>query len=139
MKAILKRILADCKHYKNILFILMLYLCGTQLIFHASCPSVILLGLPCPGCGLTRAGICLLRGNLAGAVSINPTIFLWITLLLYFFICRYIRNQQPKHSLLFATLIGIAAIIWFLYSAFRGNTIPVGCLGLMKQMLLFLE
>ena len=36
------------------------------------CPFAFLSGLPCPGCGLTRAGFCLLRGDLGGAVAMSP-------------------------------------------------------------------
>lgn len=36
------------------------------------CPSRLLLGLPCPGCGMTRAVAALLRGDLAGAFILHP-------------------------------------------------------------------
>jgi Protein of unknown function (DUF2752) len=36
------------------------------------CPSRRLLGLPCPGCGMTRAFAALLRGDLAGALILQP-------------------------------------------------------------------
>jgi hypothetical protein len=36
------------------------------------CPVAYLGGVPCPGCGLTRAGLCLLRGDLRAAVELSP-------------------------------------------------------------------
>jgi hypothetical protein len=36
------------------------------------CPWAALLGLPCPGCGLTRAAGLLLRGDLRGALQLHP-------------------------------------------------------------------
>jgi uncharacterized protein DUF2752 len=36
------------------------------------CPIAELFGLPCPGCGLTRAWLALSRGDLAGAVRLHP-------------------------------------------------------------------
>lgn len=36
------------------------------------CPSATLLGLPCPGCGLTRASLALVRGDIATAVRLHP-------------------------------------------------------------------
>jgi hypothetical protein len=36
------------------------------------CPFYHATGLPCPGCGLTRAFVCLCHGHLAGAVHWHP-------------------------------------------------------------------
>lgn len=36
------------------------------------CPFAFLSGLPCPGCGLTRAGLCLLRGDVLEAMRYSP-------------------------------------------------------------------
>jgi len=40
------------------------------------CPSATLLGIPCPGCGLTRATLAALRGDFAGALHFHPLVFL---------------------------------------------------------------
>lgn len=39
------------------------------------CPSAALLGIPCPGCGLTRATLALLRGDVGGAFHFHPLVF----------------------------------------------------------------
>ena len=36
------------------------------------CPMRLLFGVPCPGCGMTRAFACLWRGDLDGAVMLHP-------------------------------------------------------------------
>lgn len=36
------------------------------------CPIRALTGIPCPGCGLTRAYLCLFRGDLRGALYYHP-------------------------------------------------------------------
>jgi hypothetical protein len=36
------------------------------------CPFAFLSGTPCPGCGLTRAGLCLLAGDVSGAFALSP-------------------------------------------------------------------
>jgi len=40
----------------------------------AGCPSKLLYHIPCPGCGMTRAAISLLHGNLVSAIRYNPNI-----------------------------------------------------------------
>lgn len=36
------------------------------------CPTAFFLGVPCPGCGLTRATLALLHGDLAAALHFHP-------------------------------------------------------------------
>jgi hypothetical protein len=38
------------------------------------CPSAGVLGLPCPGCGLTRATLLLLHGDVARALALHPLV-----------------------------------------------------------------
>ena len=39
------------------------------------CPMAGVLGIPCPGCGLTRATLALLRGDFRSALSLHPLVF----------------------------------------------------------------
>lgn len=41
------------------------------------CPSKVFLGIPCPGCGITRACLSALQFDFAAAFSYNP---MWVTL-----------------------------------------------------------
>lgn len=38
------------------------------------CPFALLTGTACPGCGLTRAGVALVRGDVAGAFAFHPLV-----------------------------------------------------------------
>ncbi len=40
--------------------------------FAPACPFHALTGMPCPGCGATRAALALARGDVAGALAWNP-------------------------------------------------------------------
>lgn len=40
------------------------------------CPSATLLGVPCPGCGLTRATAAALGGRFMDALALHPLVFL---------------------------------------------------------------
>ena len=37
-----------------------------------ACPLRTLIGVPCPTCGSTRAGLALIRGDIPGALYLNP-------------------------------------------------------------------
>jgi hypothetical protein len=62
------------------------------------CPVAELLGLPCPGCGLTRAWLALSRGDLAGALRLHPLSPLVLpvaAVLLGREIWRFVRGAPP--------------------------------------------
>lgn len=40
------------------------------------CPSAALFGIPCPGCGLTRATLALVHGDFTAALGFHPLVFL---------------------------------------------------------------
>jgi hypothetical protein len=46
------------------------------------CPFEYVTGIPCPGCGLTRAYVAFIRGNIVGAVRYHP-LFWFLPLLLF--------------------------------------------------------
>jgi Protein of unknown function (DUF2752) len=39
---------------------------------YSVCPFAVVLGLPCPGCGITRSAIAMAQGDLAGAWHFHP-------------------------------------------------------------------
>ena len=39
------------------------------------CPTAFFLGVPCPGCGLTRATLALLSGDVHAAMRLHPLVF----------------------------------------------------------------
>jgi hypothetical protein len=44
-------------------------------MFSEICPSKVFFGVPCPGCGLTRAGLSLVRLDFSLAWAFNPMIY----------------------------------------------------------------
>ncbi len=49
----------------------------------ATCPLRVTTGVPCPGCGLTRAVMALASGDLAGALHWHPLVFLLAPILVF--------------------------------------------------------
>lgn len=56
------------------------------------CPLAGLLGIPCPSCGLTRASLALLRGELRSALSIHPAV---LPVLFYLAVAACVIRGQP--------------------------------------------
>ena len=69
------------------LFILTGSLCCTQILF----------GIPCPGCGSTRAAIALFQGRFADAFAMHPLIPLSLAILLYALIRGLFYRHKPLH------------------------------------------
>lgn len=82
-------------------------------LFDAFCPSVLISGFPCPGCGMTRAVLCLFRGQFARSWALNPAAVFWVIWALLFAFERYVRNKRPKG-------LGMAAcgILLFMVAAY---------------------
>lgn len=67
--------------------------------FGIPCPFHALTGLLCPGCGVTRMGTWLLRGDMVGAFSANPVLFCAlpaIVVLLGVHLARYVKTGEGK-------------------------------------------
>ena len=92
----MKQLQRDLKVYIIPIFIVAIYLIIMKLIFGYTCPFKIIFHVDCPGCGLTRATIALLKGNILKSLHYNYScIFWWITIIL-FFIDRYIKPLKIK-------------------------------------------
>ncbi|MDD2972252.1 MAG: DUF2752 domain-containing protein [Lachnospiraceae bacterium] len=92
-KEILTRILKDAKVYGLVFLLFVSYYLLVRIRFHAFCPLVIVTGFPCPGCGMTRAMLCLLTGQFQRAWNLNPSSFLWLGILIWFLYARYWRGN----------------------------------------------
>ncbi len=88
-------------------------------IFKEVCPTQILFGLPCPGCGLTRAGVLLLRFRFVQAWEMHPFIYVWLFFILYLCYNRYIRGKKAKALLPLLIVITISMFIFYIYRMCR--------------------
>ena len=81
------------QHGAGVLAVVVLYFV-MHALFGAFCPSVIVTGFPCPGCGMTRAVLYLLKGQFLRSWALNPAAGLWGLWALWFAFESYIRGQQ---------------------------------------------
>ena len=114
----MKKILTDIKTYWLPIVIIFIYLAITYFFFGNICPMQILVGIPCPGCGLTRACLSILTWRLKDAWSYNATSFLWISAILYGIWKRYFSKKKGKGGVTTAILV-ILGLVTMAYYVFR--------------------
>ena len=111
----------DIKNYWIGILLAIIYLIIASLLFHNVCPSKLILGLPCPGCGLTRACLHIITLDIKEAIRINASSFLWFLLILEAIIQRYLfRRRFNKINLTALFFVAFITIIYFLYRVFGG-------------------
>ena len=94
---ILKRIGRDIRQYKWAGAAFLIYYIVVKAVFHAFCPLLILTGLPCPGCGTTRALIYIFRGQFGRALQLNPCAFLMVLFGVYFVYIYRMVTEFPGY------------------------------------------
>lgn len=126
MREIGKRIWHDVETYWAAAAALALYTVMVNLLFHHFCPMVIISGLPCPGCGLTRSFVYLASGKVQQSIYINPMGIPIAGILIYFFWNRYILGRKAKwmmRLIIIAVVMLLVLYFWRMY-VFFPNRVP---------------
>lgn len=115
-----KHILRDIKEYGWAAVIFAVYYVLVHLFRTAFCPLIHVTGLPCAGCGLTRAFLFMLRGEFARAFYIQPMAYIILIFLLYCGWFRYIKGTKikgfkPLFAILIIAMLAFYAVRMFLY------------------------
>ena len=103
-----------------ILGILFFYILLMQ-ITYSTCPTIMLTGIPCPFCGMTRAGIALLHFDLKKAYQLNPMIFGILVIALVFFYIRYFTEKDlscMRPVIISFLIISIGVYVYRMFSLF---------------------
>lgn len=86
---------------------------------------VLITGFPCPGCGMTRAVLCLFTGRLGKSFVYNPTALLWLILILLYLTDRYffrrITRKAKYAALIIAALITLGVYVYRMVFMFPGE------------------
>ena len=115
MKRIFGRLISAIRKNRVVILIVGVYLAVLKLFTNQICPFVILTGFPCPGCGLTRAGILFLKGEFKEAFRMNPVFYPLLAAAVVFCICRYVMGKEVKFLQKYLILIGIFAVGVYIY------------------------
>lgn len=110
-----KRITDDIRSYWGFGAAFVIYNILAHFLFHAFCPSVIVAGLPCPGCGMTRAVFFFATGQPVLGWRMNPLGILWLLLAIYFCVMRYGLGRRAKGILQMGGVIIGLMILLYLY------------------------
>ena len=98
------------------------------------CPIALVGRIPCPGCGLTRAALALVRGDLAEATRLNPLAVVVVPVsaaLFSYGALRYVRDGRARLGERGPSIVGGAlglglAIVWLLrWFGLFGGPVPI--------------
>ena len=110
----------DMKHAKWAVLFVFAYFVLFRKIFAPICPVVFITGLPCPGCGMTRAVLCLMHLDFAGAWQMHPFVYVLLVFLIYFGVRRYIGGILDTEKIWeIAAVIGIFMILFYIWRMLR--------------------
>lgn len=112
-KQIAGRVRKDIREFGAVCMVIIVYMAVFTIFFGTSCPIRLFTGLPCPGCGITRAAILLLAGRWQQAWDMNPVIFPVALAAFYYGINRYFLGRRAKEMKWI--ILGISAMLVAVY------------------------
>ena len=84
-----------------------------------SCPLQHFTGIPCPGCGLSRAASLLTQGRLEESLTVHPFLISLLFVLVLWAWERYGRNRSPRLSAAAALLCFTGMILFYAWRITR--------------------
>lgn len=115
IRSIWKRISSDIKNYYIAILLFIALNIVVRKVFRAFCPFLIVTGLPCAGCGMTRAVFCFLTGQFERGMNLNPAAPLWILWIAAFVINRYILGKNSKWIRVLLGMVVVITLVIYLY------------------------
>lgn len=119
-----ERIKADIKNNAVAFIVIFVVWATVSFVFHRFCPMVFLCGLPCPGCGMTRAFWSLVTLHPIRAFEYNPSYPLWLGMMIAFVVQRYVRGGDVKKlqiPLFVVCLLTVLIYVWRMTHCFPGT------------------
>ena len=111
-----KRLTSDIRQYLPALLLALGLILLCRFLRLQTCPAKLLLGIPCPGCGMTRALFALLTLNFREAAKWNILIYSLLPHGILFLLFRYFSVND--HRIFFERLLipqGLLLIIYYIY------------------------
>lgn len=116
--------------------LLVILLIGIAAVFFYQCPIRLILGIPCPGCGMTRALLCFLRGDLAGSFYWHPMLVpTGIGAILVLYALAAGKEKLLGITLLVWTILMILVYVWRMAAYFPQEPMLANPDGLLMRFL----
>jgi len=87
--------------------------------FGLVCPMVILFGIPCPGCGLTRAGVLFLTGNFAESFRMHPLLVPTVAFIMWAIVEKFFGSQNFKKMQNPVIVLSVSAFVLYIFRMIR--------------------
>jgi hypothetical protein len=111
----LRKTLRAARSARWVFLLIAAYTVFAHYFLGSSCLLASSTGLPCPGCGETRALLALLRGDLAGSVGFHPLLIPSAAVLALYFVSWLTHEKTPKYAR--GLLFGLTLAIFVTYAA----------------------
>ena len=126
LRNIFEKVCNDIKKYGVCIAVVALCLLTINYVFGTVCPIALIFGVPCPGCGMTRAATALIHGQPEQAASFNAAVYVWIIYALYWLADRYIfENKRKNLSNIILAAVCIITVIYYIYRIYAGTVVEV--------------
>ena len=105
--------LKSSSNRKYLLLLLLLYFVLVYILFNMlgiTCVFLEILGLPCPGCGMTRAALSLVKFDIVSAAKYNITVFF----MPYVFVYVFFDVKGKVHNYIMIWIAFVAILNWIL-------------------------
>ena len=93
------------------------------------CPSVLMLGRPCPGCGLTTSWTSLLHGDLGHSIAAHPfgpLFYFGFTISAFVALWAYWRQKYFVYAKSFNVAMAAIVVVYLAFSVWRFIDPPPG-------------
>ncbi|MDO4454772.1 MAG: DUF2752 domain-containing protein [Eubacteriales bacterium] len=119
VKEIWERGREDIQRYWKAAVAFAMYMVMVQTLTGRFCPMVLISGLPCPGCGMTRAFFLVLQLRFAEAYQMHPLVYGWIALGIVFCVRRYGMGKEVNSLKKYAIALLAAMVVLYIYRMIR--------------------
>lgn len=104
----------DIQQYYRGVLLAAAYITVANLLRIPVCPMVLLTGLPCPGCGMTRAAVLFLQGHWRQAWQMHPFFYVLLVLAAAAAFSRYVLGREA--AAVKRTVVVVLALSVFFYA-----------------------